>query len=516
VLRHCAYLIVVFVSAGTALGCDGSPKKSQEGPDGGAGTDIMADIGADTGTEFDSSGLHHIYWVQTAGVPGVHSEGYGVAARDDGSIAVTGQMHSEVGRFFLALYSPDGLLRWVARGVPDMHNIRGRDVAIAANGDILVIGEFYDDVTLGWGEAEETLLDGDAPWSVFVARYDHDGTLLWAKAAGAPEGDDLGGGVAAGSSDAVLVTGSFSGDFSMGLGEPHETLLQTTGNDDMFVAKLDGATGNLVWVSRAFGKGDDRGSEVVALGDGSSVVTGSFGKGNDSALLATVFGQDEDGETTLLTDGARAVFLARYSGDGTLVWATENSDSSYGELESGDDLALMTGGKVLVSGTYENLGAFGEVELPYFPGSSLFLVEYDLEGDALWGSAAGGDGTACGLGLDRDQDGSIALTGFFSGSIEFGGGETNATTFYDYEECSAYIARYAPDGTLEWASRLMSTDYCESHALALTPDGGLAVTGACRSASIFGVDENDEPVSFDATYDYFFLAKYDWNWAPES
>ena len=59
----------------------------------------------------------------------------------------------------------------------------GRGVASLNDGSTAILGEFQEDLTLGFGEANETTLRGRAGnvFNLFVARYNPDGTLAWAK-----------------------------------------------------------------------------------------------------------------------------------------------------------------------------------------------------------------------------------------------------------------------------------------------------------------------------------------------
>ena len=73
---------------------------------------------------------------------------------------------------------------------------------------------------------------------IFLARYNADGTLAWARGVGAAEWDQ-GCGVAALSDGSVLVTGSFCETVIFGAGEANETILTAVANGDVFVARYD-------------------------------------------------------------------------------------------------------------------------------------------------------------------------------------------------------------------------------------------------------------------------------------
>ena len=100
-------------------------------------------------------------------------------------------------------------------------------------------GAFEGSATFGAGEANETTLNTARPTGLFLANYDPDGLLLWAKKAS--EGfAQVGFGVRVGldASDNSYVTGQFETSMTFGDGETNETTLSSAGSSDIFVAKF--------------------------------------------------------------------------------------------------------------------------------------------------------------------------------------------------------------------------------------------------------------------------------------
>ena len=90
---------------------------------------------------------------------------------------------------------------------------------------------------------EATVLTSAGGGDVFVARYGADGSLQWAKSAGGLAWDGATG-IGAAADGSVLVGGEFSPyattTATFGAGEPNETVLQSAGNADVFVARFEG------------------------------------------------------------------------------------------------------------------------------------------------------------------------------------------------------------------------------------------------------------------------------------
>jgi hypothetical protein len=88
------------------------------------------------------------------------------------------------------------------------------------------------------GGANETLLESNGSSDVFVAKYNPDGTLVWAVSAGGADGD--GGDVVALTPDnQVFVTGVFKGPAVFGAGDPNETVLNTDDTFDLYIVKYN-------------------------------------------------------------------------------------------------------------------------------------------------------------------------------------------------------------------------------------------------------------------------------------
>src|SRR5262249_36816973 len=144
-------------------------------------------------------------WVSHAGGTDVDA-GLSIASCLDGCCVVTGFFQSRAitfgigepnhvrfsamgeGDVFVAKYLPSGKLLWAkqAGGTKDDH---GQGVSSFADGRCAVRGYFSGPATFGGGEPNQTVLvaAGVAP-DAFVARYNADGTLRWAKQGG---GTDL-------------------------------------------------------------------------------------------------------------------------------------------------------------------------------------------------------------------------------------------------------------------------------------------------------------------------------------
>ena len=154
---------------------------------------------------------------------------------------------------FIARYKPDGTLAWVkySEGTLDYNHILG--ITALNDNSIVVIGLFNNTAIFGQGEQNETTMTSAGNQDMFIARYNPDGTLAWVKSAGDGMDNAFMIGLTALSDNSTVVTGMFSGSCTFGAGEQNETVLTSTGNQDMFIARYT-SDGTLAWAKHAGGE----------------------------------------------------------------------------------------------------------------------------------------------------------------------------------------------------------------------------------------------------------------------
>jgi hypothetical protein len=219
------------------------------------------------------------------------------------TVLTSGTGFDQRSNLFVAKYDTNGTLLWVRRaGLQGF--VQGAGISVDSIGNSHVTGWFQGNATFGPGEPNETPLTDQGSASIFVAKYDSSGGLLWAKQASGGEGLAI----SVDSAGNSHVTGYFEPSSTFGSGEPNETTLTGLGSRDIFVAKY-GSNGALLWARQAGGTGGESGRGIVVDSVGNSYVTGGF------AGSAT-FGQGEANETTLASAAdSLDIFVGKYKND---------------------------------------------------------------------------------------------------------------------------------------------------------------------------------------------------------
>ena len=403
-----------------------------------------------------------------------------------GNIVVTGQFRDPVTLggatgitlttshnhgIYLARYRPDGSPEWaVSAGGPDWIWISR--VAVNANGDIVVTGGYRNTMTFGEGADAVTLDAGLDTFGTgyFIARYRSDGTLDWVDAVPCCVSD-----VALDDEGEGFVTGSFRGQVTFGSGSNAVTLDSDPGavwpRSAIFLVRY-GADGTLAWAKAAGqASGSASGGRMSVHTDGSIYVTGSFCCSSSTSASITLGTGDE---AVTLTSWSGGAFLAKFSENGSLVWARGSTGTAQVGFGS---IAVDAEGHVFVGGSISpGVATFDAITIdkPYYleptycdPGWSMLLVRYKSNGDVDWAvSNEPGpryyEGEWCDLMLPPSQayvmdialtsDGDPLLAGYFYGQVVFGEGDEALvrTAPDDGWTFSAFLARYRADGTLAW------------------------------------------------------------------
>ena len=364
--------------------------------------------------------------------------------------------------------------------------------------------------------------------------------------------------------------GSTGRDRALGVGDKHgnfylagnyqnyqcyfpDTIIGNSSNSDgLFLAKFNNS-GNMLWVTQitlcypqtempAFG-------DIILDDNGFVYITGKF---YSCARFDTIW---------LFSSGEGDIFIAKYTSEGTCVWAKSAGgplndmgeglavDSVYNVYVCGynmdvanfDTVSLIDGGfMVKYNSSGELLWAKNQFKYnnPYY-GSDLFyssmtvykdnlyasgfmmndtvLIDtilvahplgirgnivscYDLNAHIKWVAQSASPYSYSG-NISTDQDGNIYVTGEFRDSIEFSG-----ITLRNQGKHDALFCKYNPQGSLLWARQMHTTQ--NAYGQGIIPDfaGNCYTTGSFSGTVNFGNDS-----IFSDTDQDLFLSKYDGN-----
>jgi hypothetical protein len=346
-------------------------------------------------------------WVKTAGGSTNDSAKF-VTTDPQGNVIVTGYFRENVafgqtnlttadGNLdgYVAKYTTNGTLIWIRQISGDgSGGDVGYGVATDSNGNILVTGNFSGTAAFGG-----TNLVSVGAHDIFLAKYDPSGNVLWATRAGGAN-DDVGLHVAVDSSGNSIVTGYFRNLCSFGT-----TNLNSGSSNfsDSYLAKYN-ASGQLLWVRQIGGTRFDSGYVAVVDAVGNIYTTGYFNTG------ASVSG-------TTLSGSSDEMYLVKFDPAGTLLWA--RSAGSTGS-DKGSSVAVDSANGVYVSGWFQKTITFPGSNLVSQGVYDAFLAKYSVDGTFIWARQMGGTGEVFGQSVVVDNSGMVWVCGDFTNTMTLG------------------------------------------------------------------------------------------------
>jgi len=410
---------------------------------------------------------------------------------------------------FVARYNPDCTLMWARRDGAEGRD-EAHDITALSDNSVVVTGVFGADcisntypTTFGEGEPNEVTFTpyGDLDQTdMFVARYNPDGTLAWARANGGPNYEDNLQAVTL-SDDSIVIVGHSEGWSVYDQDGPNETYMSS----NMFMLRYD-PDGNLMFARRIGGYALlPRG--MIALPDDSIIVTGIFG-------IAQNFGCGDDNDI-LITPDETDPFIARYDSEGNLLWVEMITGS---EIDTVRGICALSDNSVVLTGSFMKYLRFGSgadhivlhaVESDFEFCTGIWIARYTADGDFVWAKSADGVGEDEGQALASLSDDSVILTGYVEGWPTFGKGEPGEVELGDPYIKDAFVAQYNSDGTLNWVRRVYGGNHSIGRTICVLSDDSPIVSGQYAGTPIFGRDEpNETMLESVSNLAEIFVARY--------
>jgi hypothetical protein len=359
---------------------------------------------------------------------------------------------------FLAKYSPAGTLLW-ARRFGGTLDERVTDLAVDQAGNLYVGGGFEGAATFDPGGS--LVLTSAGGSDGFITRYSTDGTLGWAVRFGGSGLDDVsalavdaGGTLYAGGGFAAIATALPTSGVS----------IQSAGGRDGFILSMTTA-GAVNWAIPVGGPQDDVVRGIAPSPTGLLLVAGMFGGTAD-------FSRGGGSGPFLTSLGSTDIFLAAFTPIGLLLRATSFGGSSDETLQPGG-LSLDGVGNTILLGNYAGSVDFdpgaGVAARGSLSAADLFANRFDPSGNFVSVITLGGTGVITPARVSFALDGGVAITGSFSGPIDFDPSSASSVlaSLGLQGVTDAFVARFTASGALSWADR-----FGEATALAGRGSGG--------------------------------------------
>jgi hypothetical protein len=354
-------------------------------------------------------------------------------------------------------------------------NDDGGSICLDENNNSYVFGNFYSNCYF----PNDTFYSNGVN-DFFLAKYDGNGQMLWAKHFG---GYNTSGHNEYAAWDAInpydnylYISGSFYGTLTI------DTCSVTSyGGSDVFLTKLD-LNGNCIWLKKAGSAGDD---EAGAF---------QFDASANILFTGTVYSTAQFGSISIAAGG----YLAKYDTSGNCLWAFQKFKNAYFSCMKylGNDI-IMTGT------TKQDTAIIDTSTLVSNNHTDALLARFDSSGNVKWVKRNGGIFDDYGSYFDFDSQGNIYNSGYFKDSANFNGVSLTNGNRYDL-----YLAKFnSNNGNLIWINQSHAAggiNYGARAAMVSTDSiGNTYQVGSFGGTASFG--------NFSVTANYYdmFIARYD-------
>ncbi len=349
----------------------------------------------------------NVIWAKSVG--GTRNDwAYDICADANGNVYITGYFQSPTITFgttilnhddttgftrniFVAKYDANGNPLWAKKA---SGHAMSYGICVDTDNSVYITGGFGYSTNISFGS---TTLVNRGGYDVFIAKYDTDGNLLWAKNEGGAEIED-GIAICTDATNNIYITGYFQDSAIFG----NDTLTANS-NTGIYTAKYD-SYGNFIWAKSAIGlpSGSYNYSNGITASAGGVYITGSF----ESSIIMG---------DTLGNTGTNSIFIAKYDSDnGNPLWGRSPGGTGY-DYARGITSDLQ--GNVFLTGDFKSSFLnFGNIPVlnANVGYEDVFIAKYDSNGNALWATGIGGQDRDIGMAISVNSTGDVFTTGYLS------------------------------------------------------------------------------------------------------
>jgi hypothetical protein len=381
---------------------------------------------------------------------------------------------------YIAKYNSDGSVAWAKTAGGSNQNSESWDIDIDASNNVYIMGTFSSPTIT----FESTTLTHTGNGSdIFIAKYDSNGNLIWAK-----EIDytstlflydidvDLNGN--------IFIGGSFSIDpITIG-----STTLLSNANTHPFIAKFD-TNGNALWAKAPQNSTSyaNWGTAITSDIYGNVYFTGQYNASSSDPFII-------DGISLPYTNFKKHIFLVKYDPSGNFSWVkTFGGTTNISSSDYPHGLTCDSQGNLIMIGAMRSESlSFDAITITNSNNNNInpeiFLVKFDESGNSLWAKTAGGLASDAGHRIATDEFDNLYISGYFESKPASFGSIT--ITKEDNGSPIIYVAKYDENGVEKWVKHVENTTgkYGDlpANGIAVSNIGSIYVVGTAYYNAVFG------------------------------
>jgi len=391
--------------------------------------------------------------------------GEGIAVDSSGNSYITGYFQGTIdfgggdvtsagsNDIFVLKLNSSGTFQWVST-FGGTSSDGGEDITVDSSGNSYITGYFQATVDFGAGNVTSAGSN-----DIFVLKLNSSGTFQWVNTYGGAS-SDIGYGITIDSSGNSYITGYFKATVDFGAGN-----VTSAGSDDIFVLKLN-SSGTFQWVSTFGDTSFDVGRGIAVDSSGNSYITGYFG------------GTVDFGGGDVTSAGGYDIFVLKLNSSGTFQWVSTFGGTSF---DFGQGITIDSSGNSYITGYFGGTVDFGAGNVTSAGSDDIFVLKLNSSGTFQWVNTYGGASSDIGQGIAVDSSGNSYITGYFGGTVDFGGGDVTSAGGYDI-----FVLKLNSSGTFQWVSTFGGTSVDRGEAITIDSSGNSYITGYFQATVDFG------------------------------
>jgi len=435
--------------------------------------------------------------------------GLAVATDDSGQVYLTGQTSSASsiatsGAYqtsfvgvshdaFLAKFNNKGLLLWSTYFGGDQ-GTQGFGLATDGAAFVYLSGTTSSKYNIATSGAYQTSNVGGL--DAFISKFNGLGILQWSTYYGGAS--VFISGITSDFAGNITITGSTTSPSGIATKGAYQTSL--SGSLDAFLARFN-KDGQLQWASYFGGPGQNWGEAVTYDNSGNIYISGYT---YSSSGIAT------NGAYQTFLEGAEDAFLAKFSDNGAIQWATyygSGRTEGYGVTSDSKGFVYITG----ATSSDSNIATSGAFQTSFGGFEDVFLAKFNSNGVRQWATYFGGDGDDEASSIVADAIGNVYFTGYTSSEKGIATNGAYQTAYSNSSSPSPYnvfLAQFNGVGLCQYATYYGGyTGGGNAHGIAIDKSANIYFAGGTGSST--GIATSGTYQTVYAGNTDAFLVKFD-------
>ncbi len=169
------------------------------------------------------------------------------------------------------------------------------------------------------------------------------------------------------------------------------------------------------------------------------------------------------------------IFIAKVDGDGNFLWVNTIA-GTVGRYSRGASVAVGPSGNIFITGSFEDIAYFDDIQLDAGDHYSLFISELDQEGNFLWVQTVS-TGQTFANSITVDNTGNLYITGGFRGIVSFGDDQFESSMHDHWHVTDVFVSKLDCNGSFIWTNVGTGGGWDYGNDIEIDPAGNVYIAG---------------------------------------